>query len=71
MAQKFGVLLGKGEERVSIGNAAPDVATALQVDEGHTIMRLDRVIYTLQDKPAEWRMGHCLMDGRYYLSELR
>ncbi|WP_183044195.1 GntR family transcriptional regulator [Pseudorhodoplanes sinuspersici] len=70
LAQQFGVLLGKGEERLAIGAAAPDVAAALQVEEGATVMRLDRVIYTLEGKPAEWRLGQCLMEGRHYLAEL-
>ena len=71
LAQQSGVLLGKGEERLAIGAAAPDVAAALQVDEGATVMRLDRVIYTLEGKPAEWRLGQCVMDGRHYLAELK
>lgn len=71
LAQQSGVLLGRGEERLAISTAAPDVAAALQVDEGATLMRLDRVIYTLEGKPAEWRLGQCLMDGRHYLAELK
>jgi GntR family transcriptional regulator len=71
LAQQFGVLLGKGEERLTIGAAAPDVAAALQAEEGATVMRLDRVIYTLEGKPAEWRLGRCLMEGRHYLAELK
>ncbi len=59
------------EIRRVISTAAPDVAAALQVDEGATLMRLDRVIYTLEGKPAEWRLGQCLMDGRHYLAELK
>ena len=71
LAQQFGVLLGKGEERLTIGAAAPDVAAALQAEEGANVMRLDRVIYTLEGKPAEWRLGRCLMEGRHYLAELK
>lgn len=69
LAQRFGVLLGRGEERVTIGSAAPDAALALQVAPAATIMVLDRVIYTLEEKAAEWRLGQCLVGGRYYLAE--
>lgn len=71
LAQQFGVLLGKGEERIAIGSAAPDAASALQVAPAATIMVLDRVIYTLEGKPAEWRFAQCLMAGRYYLAEFK
>ena len=71
LAQQSGLLLGRGEERLSIGAAAPDVATALKVENGATVMRLDRVIYTLDGKPAEWRIVQCLMDGRHYLADLK
>jgi GntR family transcriptional regulator len=68
MAHRLGVLLGSGGEQISIGTAVPDVATALQVDAGAALMVLDRVIYTLQGMPAEWRVGHCIMEGRHYLA---
>jgi len=70
LAQKFGVLLGRGDERITISSAEPDVASALHVASGTTVMRLDRVIYTLQGVPAEWRLGQCLTDdGRYYMAQ--
>jgi GntR family transcriptional regulator len=72
LAQQAGILLGRHDERISISGAAPDVATALQVEAGTGLMRLDRVIYTLQDVPVEWRLGQCLMeDGRYYLAQFK
>ena len=71
LAQQHGVLLGRGEERIAIGSAAPDAASALQVAPAATIMVLDRVIYTLEGKPAEWRLAQCLMAGRYYLAEFK
>ncbi|GAB1583908.1 MULTISPECIES: GntR family transcriptional regulator [Phyllobacteriaceae] len=70
LAQQFGVLLGRGDERITISNAEPDVASALHVASGTAVMRLDRVIYTLQGVPAEWRLAQCLTDeGRYYMAQ--
>jgi GntR family transcriptional regulator len=72
LAQQVGILLGRYDERISISGAAPDVATALHVEAGAALMRLDRVIYTLQDVPVEWRLGQCLMeDSRYYLAQFK
>ena len=72
LAQQVGILLGRHDERISVSSAAPDVATALHIEAGAALMRLDRVIYTLQDVPMEWRLGQCLMeDGRYYLAQFK
>ncbi|ARQ02513.1 GntR family transcriptional regulator [Pseudorhodoplanes sinuspersici] len=72
LAQQVGILLGRHDERIGVSSAAPDVATALHIDAGAPLMRLDRVIYTLQDIPVEWRLGQCLMeDGRYYLAQFK
>ena len=72
LAQQVGILLGRHDERISITSAAPDVAIALHVAAGDLLMRLDRVIYTLQNVPVEWRLGQCLLeDGRYYLAQFK
>jgi GntR family transcriptional regulator len=72
LAQRFGVLLGDGEERITVNSVAPDVAEALQVEAGTTVMRLDRVVCTLNGVPAEWRLAQCLMEeGRHYLTKFR
>ena len=44
LAQQFGVLLGKGEERITIASASPDVARALRVEPATPILNLDRVV---------------------------
>jgi len=58
LAQQFGLLLGKGEERVSIGAASPAVAEALSLEPGAPILLLDRLVHSLNDgRPVEWRLG--------------
>lgn len=72
MAQRFCVLLGRGEEWITVGSTAPDVAAALHVAAETALLRLDRVIYTHDGKPAEWRLAQCLMeDGRSYRANFR
>ncbi len=70
LAQQYGVLLGKAEERVTIGPAAEAVAEALNVATGTPVMVLDRVAQALDGRPVEWRMGWCHLADKYYRAEM-
>jgi GntR family transcriptional regulator len=70
LARKFGVLLGKAEERISIGEASLEVAEALGIASASPILVLDRVVFTLDGRPAEWRMGWCHVADKFYLAEM-
>jgi GntR family transcriptional regulator len=69
LAQELGILLGKGEERISIGAASEETAAALRLAPGTPVLVLDRLIHTLDGTPAEWRLAHCDCAGKYYLAE--
>ncbi len=71
LAQQYGVLLGKGEERLAIGTASPDAARHLRTEPAAPVLILDRVVCTLDGRPAEWRLGQCHMAGRHYLVEFK
>jgi len=71
LAQQFGVLLGKGEERITVASASPDIARLLQVEPATPLLNLDRVVYTFEGRPAEWRLGHCHLSDEYYLAEFK
>ena len=71
LAQKVGLLLGRHDERISIDKAAPDIAEVLKTDTGTPLLRLDRIVYSLQDVPVEWRLAQCLLEDRYYLAQYR
>jgi GntR family transcriptional regulator len=66
IAQAYSVLLGKGEERVFVGMCSPSAAEALNLAEGTHVQMLDRVIWTHNGRPAEWRRAECVLDGMYY-----
>ena len=70
LAQQYGILLGKGDERVSIGTASPSVATALNVKPGAPILVLDRLVYNLDGRAVEWRVGMGHFADKYYLAEI-
>jgi GntR family transcriptional regulator len=71
LAQQFGVLLGKGEERIAIGSTSPEMAHTLRMQPGAPVLLLDRLVYTLDGRPAEWRLGQCDMAGMHYLAEFK
>jgi GntR family transcriptional regulator len=71
LAQQFGVLLGKGEERITIVPTAPDIALMLKVPPGTPVLMLDRLVRTLDDRPAEWRLGYCNLGDRHYRAEFK
>ena len=69
LAQQFGILLGKATEDVSIEMASEAVAKTLGIATASPILVLDRVIYALDERPVEWRIGRCHPADRYYLAE--
>jgi GntR family transcriptional regulator len=70
LAQQFGILLGKGEERISIGAASPEVAEALNLDANAPILVLDRLVFALDGRAVEWRVGRGGFAGKYYQAEI-
>lgn len=70
LAQHFGILLGKAEERVSIGTTSVRVAKALRLAPAAPILVLDRVIMARDGCPVEWRVGYCDGGETYYLSQM-
>jgi GntR family transcriptional regulator len=71
LAQRHGILLGKAEERVSVETATSDIAKALEIEVGAPVVVLDRVVFGLDRRPVEWRMGRCHLAGGHYLAEMR
>jgi GntR family transcriptional regulator len=70
LAKKFGLLLGKAEERVSVGGACERAAMALRVARGTPVVLLDRVVRALDGRPVEWRVGQCHTRENYYLASI-
>ena len=59
LAQEYGILLGKAEERVSLSGAIAAVAQKLGVAAGSPVMVLDRIVLALDGLPH--RMAHGLV----------
>jgi GntR family transcriptional regulator len=69
LAQEFGILLGKCEERLYVGTAAADVAEKLRLAADAPVLVLDRLIRDLDGHPVEWRLGRGNFVGKYYMAE--
>jgi GntR family transcriptional regulator len=70
LAQVYGILLGKAEERISVGGAPAAIADTLRVAPNTPVMLLDRLLLTLDGQPVEWRVAHCHLGGGFYLAEM-
>jgi GntR family transcriptional regulator len=71
LAQRHGILLGKAEERVSVEAADDEIAAALEMQAGTPVVVLDRVVFALDRRPVEWRIGRCNLAGGHYLAEMK
>lgn len=70
LAQRHGMLLGKAQERISIGRASPEAAEVLGIASAAPVLALDRVTQTLDGCPVEWRVGQCHLLDQHYLAEM-
>ena len=70
LAQVYGILLGKAEERISIEAAPAAIADTLRVAPNVHLMLLDRLLLTLDGQPVEWRVAHCHLGGGFYVAEM-
>ncbi len=71
LAQRHGILLGKAEEQVSVEAADDEIAAALEMQAGTPVVVLDRVVFALDRRPVEWRIGRCNLAGGHYLAEMK
>jgi len=70
LAQDYGILPGKAEERVSLGEASPQVAETLGVAPRSPVIVLDHVVLALDGRPIEWRVAWCNLTDKYYMAEM-
>jgi GntR family transcriptional regulator len=69
LAQRFGVVLGPGTERVSVATANEAVASKLAIAAGTPLLRLDRQVLTIDGSPVHWRVALCHLGDETYLAE--
>ena len=57
LAQRHGIVLGRATERVSMVRATKDVASHLHVAAGTDVLKLNRIVETVDGEPVEWRVS--------------
>jgi GntR family transcriptional regulator len=70
LAQTYGILLGRAEERISVGTTSIEVSTALNLASGVPVMVLDRIVRAIDGRPVEWRVAWCDLTENYYLASM-
>ena len=66
----FGVRMIRAEERLRAVAADSVAAAHLKVVKGTPLLRVDRIAYTYEAEPVEWRRGHCVTSDFSYFNEL-
>lgn len=67
---EFGVRMIRAEEKLKAISASQQVANTLGVEKGFPLLSIERISYTYDDKPMEWRLGMCITDDYHYMNEL-
>ena len=66
----FGVRMLRADEKIKAISANFESASLLNVKENSPLLSVERLSYTYDNKPLEWRLGLCISDNHYYRSEL-
>ena len=71
LAQRYGVLLARAQERISVESADSETAGVLKVDKGTPLLKLDSVVYSIDGLPIEWRVARCNLRDNYYMTDIQ
>lgn len=66
----YGVTVIGGDERLEAIVAKSREAGWLKVTEGAPMLRLDRLTFSFNGQPVEWRVSHCVLSGAHYFTRL-
>jgi GntR family transcriptional regulator len=70
LAQRYGVLLVRAKERVSVTTANEDVAGELKVAKGTPLLLLEGVVFAIDGRPIERHLAQCHLRDSYYMTEI-
>ena len=58
LGKRHGVSVGRASERISIVSATKDVASYFGITPGANVLKLDRVVETIDGEPIEWLVAY-------------
>jgi GntR family transcriptional regulator len=70
-ALKFGITVARAVERLKAVAASKADVERLGCAPGTPLLEIDRVAYSLNGEPMEWRLSRCLTQGFHYLSDVK
>ncbi|HEY7549717.1 MAG TPA: GntR family transcriptional regulator [Hyphomicrobiaceae bacterium] len=70
LAQRHGVHAARASEELRAVAAPRETAALLSLEPGTMLLRLDRVISSIERTPIEWRTLSCALRDEYYLAEV-
>lgn len=65
--QNFGVSIARAEDRLSAVASDEVAAEHLKIRLNEPLLKIERIAYTLDNKPVEWRTGFCSSNNHKYL----
>ncbi len=70
-ASAYGVTIARAEEKLKAVAATTEDARHLHCAPGTPLLNIDRLAFSIDGTPVEWRVSRCLTDGYHYLSDLK
>jgi GntR family transcriptional regulator len=70
-AMSFGLSVASTTEKLKAVSAEPADAAALQVAPNTALLKIDRLAFSLDQVPIEWRVSLCLTETTHYETDLR
>ena len=66
----LGIQMLHAKEKIKAVAANKEVAEVLGVQEYSPVLSVERISYTYENRPIEWRLGLCLTNNHHYATEL-
>ncbi len=70
-ASAYGITIARAEEKLKATAATAEDALRLKCEKGMPLLLIDRLAFSIDDSPTEWRVSRCLTDDYHYLSDLK
>lgn len=70
IAQQYGHIIGRAEERITVTCATADLAATLSIAVGEPVAVMDRVVHDMRGQVVEWRLAWCQLQDVYYQVDL-
>jgi GntR family transcriptional regulator len=69
--RSYGIIVVRTDDRLAAVGAASAEADRLGVAVGTPLLKIDRIAFTLEAQPIEWRVSFCHLEDAHYLSRSR